>query len=252
MKTNDDEFYDSGLFIERMTIDWKKIDRYSYLRKIRPIRKLSEFVFRSPITIFTGENGSGKSTLLEAMAICCGFNPEGGTFNYDFSTYDSHSELYEAMHASRSYRRPEWGMFLRAESLYNVATMEEEYASREPQRAIRREYHKKSHGESFLQTLKVNFQPDGLFFLDEPEAALSPQNQMALLIMLHDCAGHGSQIVMATHSPILMSIPAADIYSFGSDGIKPCKYTETQSYIIMKMFVNDHEKMLKKLLADDG
>ncbi|MBQ5310732.1 MAG: AAA family ATPase [Oscillospiraceae bacterium] len=250
MNINDDEFYDSGLFIEKMTIDWKKIDRHSYLRSITPIRKLSEFVFRSRITIFTGENGSGKSTLLEAMAIRCGFNPEGGTFNYDFSTYDSHSELYEAMRATRSYRRPEWGMFLRAESFYNVATMEEEYARRDPF-TISHEYHKKSHGESFLQTLSDNFQPDGLFFLDEPEAALSPQNQMALLVMLHDCSKSGSQIIMATHSPILMSVPGADIYSFDPDGIHPCRYTETQSYIITKKFVNDHENMLKKLLSDD-
>lgn len=244
----DDEYVDISTFIDSFTIEWDKIDKYSYLQKIRPIRNIDVFRFKSAMTIFTGENGSGKSTLLEAMAIKSGFNPEGGTFNYNFSTHDSHSELYEAMRISRGVKRPSWGFFLRAESFYNVATMEEEYARRDP-KAVSREYHLKSHGESFLQTIQDNCRPNGLFFLDEPEAALSPQNQMALLVKLYDCMNEGAQIIMATHSPILLSMPGADIYSFEENGLVPCEYTQTQSYIIMKMFVNDHEKMLKRLLT---
>ena len=106
-----------------------------------------------------------------------------------------------------------------------------------------------SHGESFLKIIDDNFQQNGLFFLDEPEAALSPQNQMALLVKLYDCMNAGAQIIMATHSPILLSMPGADIYSFEENGLVPREYTQTQSYIIMKMFVNDHEKMLKRLLT---
>ena len=247
---DNEEFRDSGLYIDAIEIDHKKIDRHSYLEHIKPIKNLSEFVFRSPITIFTGENGSGKSTLIEAMAISCGFNPEGGTFNYSFSTHDSHSELHEAMRVIRNYRRPEWGYFLRAESFYNVATMDIEYARRAPG-GICHEFHNMSHGESFLETISVNFRDGGLYFLDEPEAALSPQNQMALLVRLCDCAKNNSQIILATHSPILLVMPGADIYSFEEDEIISCRYEDTQSYRIMKMFVNDHEKVLKQLLNDE-
>jgi predicted ATPase len=236
------------LFINKVYVEWDRISEDSYLRKIEALHNLEELEFDNPVTFFAGENGSGKSTLLEAMAVAYGFNPEGGTRNYNFSTYDSHSELHEAIRLSRGPKRSSYGYFLRAESFYNVATMEEEYTRRDP-KAVSREYHLKSHGESFLQTIQDNCRPNGLFFLDEPEAALSPQNQMALLVKLYDCMNAGAQIIMATHSPILLSMPGADIYSFEENGLVPCEYTQTQSYIIMKMFVNDHEKMLKRLLT---
>ncbi len=232
-----------------MTIDHSRINRNDYLNDLKIIKDLDEFTFRSHITIFTGENGSGKSTILEAMAIKSGFNPEGGTFNYSFSTHDSHSDLHKAMRISRGYKRPKTGYFLRAESFYNVATMDEEYGKLP--HGVPHDYHKMSHGESFLKTISVNFHPDGLYFLDEPEAALSPQNQMALLVRLHDCAESSSQIIMATHSPILLAIPGADIYSFEEGGIVPCRYEETQSFRITRMFVNDRAKVLKRLIGDE-
>lgn len=105
-------------FIQRLSIDWDKIERTSYLRKIEAIKELEELVFEKPITFFVGENGSGKSTLLEALAVAYGFNPEGGTKNYSFSTYDSHSQLYEAIRVSKGFRKAKWGYFLRAESFY--------------------------------------------------------------------------------------------------------------------------------------
>ena len=134
-------------FIQRLSIDWDKIEQSSYLRKIEAIKDLEELVFEKQITFFVGENGSGKSTLLEALAVAYGFNPEGGTKNYSFSTYDSHSQLYEAIRVSKGFRKAKWGYFLRAESFYNVATKEEEYADiAHPSE----KYHEKSHGESFL------------------------------------------------------------------------------------------------------
>ena len=115
-------------FIQGITIDWDKIEESSYLRDIEAISGLERLEFTKPITFFVGENGSGKSTLLEAIAVAYGFNPEGGTKNYVFSTYDSHSELCNAIRISKGYRKVNWGYFLRAESFYNVATQEEEYA----------------------------------------------------------------------------------------------------------------------------
>ncbi|MGX8687566.1 MAG: AAA family ATPase, partial [bacterium] len=120
--------YLQSQLVRTVFIDWEKIGRESYLRNIPALRDLESLSFTRPVTFFVGENGSGKSTLLEAIAIACGFNPEGGTRNYSFSTYDSHSELCGAMRLSRGVRKAGWGYFLRAESFYNVATKEEEYS----------------------------------------------------------------------------------------------------------------------------
>ena len=114
--------------ISGVMIDWEKIDNRSYLREIPAISGVEHISFMYPVTFFVGENGSGKSTLLEAIAVAYGFNPEGGTRNYSFSTYDSHSELCQAIRLSRGVRRADYGYFLRAESFYNVATKEEEYS----------------------------------------------------------------------------------------------------------------------------
>ena len=119
---------DAQLHIKGINIDWDKISRGSYLRDIPSISGVSSLMFHKPITFFVGENGSGKSTLLEAIAVAYGFNPEGGTKNYSFSTYDSHSELCEAIRLIKGIHKPGWGYFLRAESFYNVATAEDEYS----------------------------------------------------------------------------------------------------------------------------
>ncbi len=139
----------NDLFIQGLTIDWNRVRPYNYIRQIPAISGIDgidTFTFHKPITFFVGENGSGKSTLLEAIAVAYGFNAEGGTKNYSFSTYNSHSELCEAMTISKGYRRPKFGYFLRAESFYNVATKEIDYSDDDhPSKG----YHQKSHGESF-------------------------------------------------------------------------------------------------------
>lgn len=237
----------NGQFIQKVTIDWEKIGTYSYLRQIAAVKGLHALTFTQPITFFVGENGSGKSTLLEALAIASGFNPEGGTKNYNFSTYDSHSQLCEAMRITRGYRRPEWGYFLRAESFYNVATQEEAYADiRHPSEKL----HEKSHGESFLAIAQKQLRPDSLYFLDEPEAALSPQRQLTLLIEIYECAKQDSQFFIATHSPILLGIPGAEILSFDDGQIHPSSYEETESYQVMEMFINNREQILARLLSN--
>ena len=227
-------------------IDWDKIDRESYVRRIPALEGVEEIAFRNPVTFFVGENGSGKSTLLEAIAVAAGFNPEGGTRNYSFSTYDSHSELCEALRLSRGIRRPSHGYFLRAESFYNVATKEEEY-SRGPG-GKPQHFHERSHGESFLALAQNSFRGGGLYLLDEPEAALSPQRQLTLMLEIHRCVQEKAQFFIVTHSPILLGLPGAEILSFDDGQVHPCSYEETDSYQVTSMFINHREQILKRLL----
>lgn len=234
-------------FIQRISIDWDKIEPNSYLRKIDAINKIEELAFEKPITFFVGENGSGKSTLLEALAVAYGFNPEGGTKNYSFSTYDSHSQLHEAIRVSKGFRKAKWGYFLRAESFYNVATKEEEYSDiAHPSE----KYHEKSHGESFLALAQNQLRPNGLYLFDEPEAALSPQRQLTLLMEIFSCAKQGSQFIIVTHSPILLGIPDAQIISFDDGIVHNCEYEDTESYKVTEMFINNREILLGRLLSE--
>ena len=235
----------TSLFIDRAIIEWDRIESDNYLREIEALRDVEEIQFQRPVTFFVGENGSGKSTLLEAIAVSYGFNPEGGTRNYSFSTYDSHSELYKAMRISRGVRRAKTGYFLRAESFYNVATKEEEY-SREPG-GNPLHLHAQSHGESFLALAQSNFRPDGIYILDEPEAALSPQRQLTLLMEIDRCIKEGSQFIIVTHSPILLGFPEAEILSFDGGVIHPIEYEDTDSYQIISMFINDRERLLRQM-----
>lgn len=229
--------------IQEMHIDWSKIDKHSYLRKIPAIRNLKELEFKKNITFFVGENGSGKSTILEAVAVAYGFNPEGGTINYSFSTYEDVSELHNAVSLTKGIRNPKFGYFFRAESFFNVSTKAEEYESTYNGKPL----HAQSHGESFLSFFE-EYNGKGLYIMDEPEAALSPQRQISLLIHIAKMAGEGSQFIIVTHSPILLGIPDADIISFDDGNIHRCTYEETESYQVTKMFLMHREKMLEGLL----
>ena len=234
-------------FIQKIFINWDEISPRSYLRRIEALKNLEVLEFTSPITFFVGENGTGKSTLLEAIAVSYGFNPEGGTRNYSFSTYDSHSELYDAIRISRGFQRAGTGYFLRAESFYNVATKEMDYADllHPSQR-----YHERSHGESFLALAQNHLRPHGMYIFDEPEAALSPQRQLTLLMEIYECAKQGSQFIIATHSPILLGIPEAQILTFDDGMIHPCEYEDTDSFQITEMFINNRKQLLKRLLNE--
>ena len=238
----------NSLLINGVMIDWNKIDQSSYLRDIDAISGVDHITFTQPVTFFVGENGSGKSTLLEAIAVAFGFNPEGGTRNYHFSTYDSHSELCSAIRLSRGVRHAGYGYFLRAESFYNVATKEEEYSRGPGGRP--QHFHEKSHGESFLALAQNSFRANGLYLLDEPEAALSPQRQLTLLMEIDRCVKEGSQFIVVTHSPVLLGLPCAEILSFDNGSIHPCTYEETDSYQVTSMFINNREQILHRLLDE--
>lgn len=234
-------------FIQSVLFDWEKVGRGSYLREIEAFQGLERLELDHPITFFVGENGSGKSTLLEAIAVAHGFNPEGGSKNYRFSTRDTHSELWEAIRLVKGHRREQWGYFLRAESFYNVATQEESYADALHPSAG---YHEKSHGESFQALAQNNLRANGLYLLDEPEAALSPQRQLSLLMQIDRCAKDGAQFLIVTHSPILLGIPGAAIYCFDQGRLHPCEYEETESYRVTELFINNRQALLNRLLKE--
>ncbi len=237
----------NDLFIRAACMDWDAVDRNSYLWGIEALAGVERVDFEKPVTCFVGENGSGKSTLLEAMAINYGFNPEGGTKNYSFSTYDSHSELNRCMRLVKGPRKARWGYFLRAESFYNVATAEEAYSR---SGGVPQHLHERSHGESFLATVQNNFRPGGVYFLDEPEAALSPQRQLTLLREIYTCAQAGAQFILVTHSPILLGLPDAAILSFDDGPLHPIAYEDTDSYRIMSLFLSDRRRILHSLLGE--
>ena len=237
----------NSLFLRGFSIDWDTEIADSYLARIEAIRSLRSLEFRKNITFFAGENGSGKSTLLEGIAIAWGLNPEGGTSNYRFSTYDDYSGLAGAMKLQKGFLRPKMSYFLRAESFFNVASATaREYNDdgRLP------DYHARSHGESFLDFIGRYDQP-GLYLMDEPEAALSPQRQLTLLLHLAQMAGRGAQFVIATHSPILLGTPDAEILSFDGGEVHPVAYEDTESYAITRMFLNNREGFLRRFLRED-
>ena len=238
------------LIVRGFKIDWDMIPEDSYLRSIPSIDELQELRFEAPVSFFAGENGSGKSTLLEAIAIAYGFNPEGGTVNYSFSTYDSHSELCRAVKLVRSFRKASWGYFLRAESFYNVATKEAEYSRDGSSKTPPEDLHLKSHGESFLFAASKHFRPGGFYILDEPEAALSAQGQITLLAEIHECVKQGGQFIIATHSPILLGFPGAVIYSL-DEKMRVIDYEDTDSYRLTSLFLNHREMILNRLFEDD-
>ncbi len=237
----------SDLFIRAACMDWDGIGKDSYLWTIPAIAGVERVDFERPVTCFVGENGSGKSTLLEAMAVSYGFNPEGGTKNYSFSTFDSHSKLCDSLRLIRGPRKARWGYFLRAESFYNVATAEAAYSQ---SGGTPQHLHEKSHGESFLATVQNNFRGGGVYLLDEPEAALSPQRQLTLLREIHTCAQTGAQFFVVTHSPILLGLPGAAILSFDDGPIHPIAYEETDSYQITSLFLSDRQRILRSLLEE--
>lgn len=190
-------------------------DAQTYPYNVGALRNLKSIPFKQPVTFIIGENGSGKSTLVEAIAVAYGFNPEGGTKNFNFSTKASHSILSDSIRLSKSYKQAKDGFFLRAESFYNVATHIEQLDG-DPMRGppIINSYggnslHQQSHGESFLSLVLNRFGGNGVYILDEPEAALSPTRLLVLLARIKQLCDQRSQFIIATHSPMLMAYPDA-------------------------------------------
>lgn len=243
---NDDLISRGALFIREAAIDWDAVPRDSYLRDISALKGFYRLAFESNVTFFAGENGTGKSTLLEGIAVAYGYNPEGGTQNYRFSTYQDVSELEEAIRLVKGYRKRNSGYFFRAESFFNVATVTNLQYNDDGRLP---DYHAQSHGESFLSFLQDEAR-EGVYLMDEPEAALSPQRQLTLMRHIYYMAMEGSQFIIATHSPILLGLPGAQILNFSEEGIQPIRYEETESYQITKLFLERRRQMLEELFKD--
>jgi predicted ATPase len=244
---------ETNLYIEKIMFNRDFNDDGSYILKIPVIKKLlekAELNFNKPVTFIVGENGTGKSTLLEAIAVTAGFNAEGGSKNFNFSTKSTESALHQYMKLSKKGHEHD-GFFLRTESFYNVATQVDDlelnlkgYGGKS--------LHHQSHGESFMALVQNRFRGRGLYILDEPEAALSPLRQMSLLVELNRLVKNDSQFIIATHSPILLAYPNADIFELTMDDIKTVEYKQTEHYNLTKQFLDNPEKMLRYLFDDWG
>ena len=245
---------ESNQYLRSIELKRDKIDSFSKYPLCLPIIKnLSNLNFHPKVTYIVGENGSGKSTILEAIATAYGFNPEGGTRNFNFSTNNTHSDLHKNLKLVKGVKTPNDGFFLRAESFYNMATNIDELDREVP--GLFKSYggqslHQQSHGESFFSVFINRFNGRGLYILDEPEAALSPSRQMAMISRIHDLVRQDSQFIIATHSPIIMAYPDAVIYEI-RNGIRQVKYEETENYQITKSFLNNTEGMLNILLREE-
>ena len=208
--------------------------------------------FAAPVTFFVGENGSGKSTVMEAIAVGCGFNPSGGSRNNVYDYKPTESSLANQLRLSWNYKMTQ-GFFLRAESFFNFATHLDDLRDGPGGGNAYESYggqslHQKSHGESFMALFQSRF-GQGIYLLDEPEAALSPKRQLAFLARLHELVKAGqTQFIIATHSPILLSYPGAKIHLFDENGISTVAYEETEHFKVTKDFLNAHESFYKYLL----
>jgi len=245
-----DTHYLLGMKLLRDNVE--SFDQYPYSLPV--IKEFDSLEFHPKVTFIIGENGSGKSTLLEAIATSWGFNPEGGTKNFNFSTRSSHSDLWKNIRLTKSFRKPKDGFFLRAESFYNVASnideLDEEPGFGPP---IKNSYgghslHTQSHGESFFSLMLHRFGGKGLYILDEPEAALSPSRQLAMLSRIDQLIKNDSQLIIATHSPILMAYPDSQHIEISGTNLKPLSYEETDHYQTTKLFINGYKQVLKSLL----
>lgn len=237
-------------FLQAVRLERDRVPAFdAYPFNIPAIRHLERLEFHPAVTFFIGENGSGKSTLLEALALKLDFNAEGGGKNFNFFTRPTHSHLHECLTLERGFAHFTDGFFLRAESFYNLATQIDDLGV--AYGYGKTSLHAQSHGEAFLSLLANRLQGDGVYLFDEPEAALSPQRQLSVLTLLHRLVYHRSQLVIATHSPILLAYPNARIYEFTERGIAPVNYTDTEHYRITRDFLNRHERMLDILLNEE-
>jgi predicted ATPase len=241
----------SDPFVRSVVLKREEVPSFeSYPFSIPAIRGLSELQLGPQVTFLAGENGSGKSTLAEAIAVAAGFNPEGGSRNMMVSTRPSHSELHEHLVLVRGTRTPRTGYFLRAESFFNVASYIEDIPE-----AIASHggvsLHEQSHGESFIALVLNRFGPNGFYILDEPEAALSLRGSLALMRRMHELVTEGSQFVVSTHSPVLLGYPGARIYVLSEEGISETTYEETEQYELTRSFLDDRQRFLHYLFADD-
>lgn len=248
-----------GRFVSRLGIDpAAPTAGYPFeLPVVAALRARGGLALPAGATFVVGENGSGKSTLIEAVAVALGLNPEGGSRSFRFASRASESALGGYLQLTRRPGRERSAFFLRAESYYNVAT-ELERLDAEPgggpplTPGFGGPPHERSHGESFLDLLTHRFGPRGLYVLDEPEAALSPTGALAALRRLSELVAQGSQLLIATHSPILLALPGATIIALDQDSqLRETAYDDTDTVALTRAFLADPDEFLHHLTPDD-
>lgn len=235
-------------YLRRVATLEDHVDPSRYPFSIPAFARGIDVELRTNVTFFVGENGSGKSTLLEALAECCGFNPEGGNRDHHREALADRSDFAQALRLSWLPKMTE-GFFLRAESFYNFASFIDDVSDLRSYGG--RKLHEQSHGESFLALFANRFE-HGLYILDEPEAALSPQRQLSFLRIIHDLEKPGhAQFLIATHSPIILAYPGATLYALDADGIRETDYAETEHFRITRDFLNDPDRYLRHLFSEN-
>lgn len=245
---------DSKLYVQKIKLDRENIPSFlEYPFNIEVVKNFDEIELKAPVTFLVGENGIGKSTFIEALAISLGLNPEAGTQNFHFKTNNTHSKLSDYLIVPR-YDKPKTKFFLRAESFYNFSSEVDRLVKEDSFYELYNYYggslHECSHGESFIKLVQNRFSDHGLYILDEPEAALSPQRQMSLLFLINELVKDGSQFIIATHSPILISYNKGSILNLNNN-FEEVKYEDSDIYQIYKMYLNDPYVMQKRIFEDD-
>jgi len=244
-------------YLKRLRINWELVEnRSTYPFNVPALASCETLDLNQNVTFFVGENGTGKSTLLEAIAYQCGFGIGGGDRNYDIGLSDESRSLASVLTLAWMPKINQ-GFFLRAETFFDFAKHLDEMA-KDPysgggmvyNRFGGKSLNKQSHGEAFFSLFTNRFDGRSIFILDEPEAALSPQRQLAFLGIMHDLEKEGAQFIIATHSPILMAYPGAKIYEFDDEGITPINYGETDHYRLTKAFLANPERFFRELFSE--
>lgn len=222
------------------------LDFSRYPLNIPAVRDIGQIRFHPSVTFLVGENGSGKSTVMEALAMALGFSAEGGSKHTQFqTTAAAASALHDWIYVARTAPAPQDSFFLRAESFFNVASYYDQIEDSRPS------LHSVSHGEAFMEVLLQRLRGQGLYLLDEPEAALSPSRQLAALRAIDELVHGASQFIIATHSPILLAYPHARIVQLDADGLREIAYEDTEPFVITRDFLNHHPRRLQQLLGDE-
>ena len=233
-------------YLRSVTIDPDaQVDADEYPFLIPAVRELGVLEPHPDVTFFVGENGAGKSTVLEAIAVALGMPAEGGTRNV-LREQQEVSPLHSCLKLVKGFKQPRFSYFLRAESLFNVFSYLDSLGP-----GSGPSMHLRSHGEAFMDVLQ-GFSGDGLYLLDEPEAALSPNRQLAALAVIDRLVKQGAQFIIATHSPILLAYPRSKILLFDESGISHVDYEDTEHYSVTRDFLNHYPRRLQQLLDDDS
>jgi predicted ATPase len=243
-------------YLKRLWLDSSRVpDRAAYPFCLPFLRDDFELSFDRPITIIAGENGTGKSTLLEGIAVLAGYDEAGGGKGY---MPVDHSDALEKMGGRLStVLRASWlpritnGWFFRAESFFSVARYLDKAALDDPFGPPPPDFLSHSHGEGFLRFFEERCQRQGIFIFDEPESALSPARQMEFLKLMRKMEESTiCQVIMATHSPMLMAYPGARLLRLSKYGLEPVTLKDTDHFRVMREFCDDPAGFMEAVMAE--